>query len=64
MEINTELYKFYNNLFKENLDTSKEAMFSFLENVNLPTLTNEEARECESIISETEPLKALKSLKK
>ena len=36
----------------------------FLENVNLPTLTNEQALECESIISETELLKALKSMKK
>ena len=36
----------------------------FLENINLPTLTNEQALESESIISETELLKALKSMKK
>ena len=52
-EINNELYNFYRNLFKENLNTSKEAIFSFLENINLPTLTNEQALECEGIISET-----------
>ena len=63
MEINHELYKFYKNLFKENLNTSKEAIFSFLENINLPTLTNEQALECEGIIRETELLKALKSTK-
>ena len=34
-----------------------------LENINLPALTNEEDLECEGIISETELLKALKSMK-
>ena len=29
-EINNELYKFYKNLFKENLNTSKDVVFSFL----------------------------------
>ena len=62
LEINNELYKFYKNLFKENLNTSKEDIFSFLENINLPRLT-EQALECEGIISETELLKALKSMK-
>ena len=62
-EINNELYKFYKNLFKENLNTSKEAITSFLENINLPTLTNEQALKCERIISETELPKALKSMK-
>ena len=62
-EINNELYKFYKNLFKENLNTSKEAISSFLENINLPRLTNEQAVECEGIISETELLRALKSMK-
>ena len=62
-EINNELYKFYKNLFKENLNTSKEAIFSFLENINLPTLTNEQPLECEGIVRETELLKALKSMK-
>ena len=63
MEIITELYKFYKNLFKENLNTSKEVIFSSLENINLPTLTNEQAFECEGIIGETELLKALQSMK-
>ena len=63
LEINNELYRFYKNLFKENLNTSKEAIFSFLENINLPTLTNEQTLECEGIISETELLKALKFVK-
>ena len=62
-EINNELSKFYKNLFKENLNTSKEAISSFLENINLPSLTNEQAFECDGIISETELLKALKSMK-
>ena len=62
-EINNELYKFYKNLFKENLNTSKEVTFSFIENINLPALANEQALECEGIISETELLKALKSMK-
>ena len=35
----------------------------FLENINLPTLTNEQALECKGTISETELLKALKSMK-
>ena len=30
LEINNELYKFYKNLFKENLNTSKDVVFSFL----------------------------------
>ena len=63
MEINNELYKFHKDLFKENLNTSKEAISSFLENINLPTLTNEQTLEYEGIISETELLKALKSMK-
>ena len=62
-EINNEIYKFFKNLFKENLNTSKEVIFSFLENINLPALTNEQALECEGIINETELLKALKSMK-
>ena len=62
-EINNELYKFYKNRFKENLNTSKEVISSFLENINLPTLTNKQALECEGITSETELLKALKSMK-
>ena len=61
-EINNELYKFYKNLLKENLNTYKKAIFSFLENINLLTLTNEQAPECKGIISKTEPLKALKSM--
>ena len=40
LEINNEPNKFYKNLFKENLNTSKKVIFSFLENINLPTLTN------------------------
>ena len=36
---------------------------SFLENINLPTPTNEQALACEGTISETELLKALKSIK-
>ena len=63
-DINNELYKFYKRLFKENLNTSKEVISSFLENINLPTHTNEQALECEGIISETELLKTLKSIKK
>ena len=55
-KINIELPTFYKNLFKENLNTSKEAIFLVLENINLPTLTNEQALECEGIISETELL--------
>ena len=62
-KINIELPTFYKNLFKENLNTSKEAIFSVLENINLPTLTNEQALECEGIVSETELLKALKPMK-
>ena len=62
-EINNEIYKFFKNLFKENLNTSKEVIFSFLENINLPALTNEQALECEGIINETELLKALKFMK-
>ena len=53
MEINNELYKFYKNLFKENFNTSKEVTFSFIENINLPALADEQAVECEGIISET-----------
>ena len=39
-EISNELYKFYENLFKENLNTSKGAIVLLLENINLPTLIN------------------------
>ena len=53
-EINNELYKFYKNLFKENLNTSKEAIFSFFKNINLQALTNGKALECEGIISESD----------
>ena len=40
----------------ENLNASKEAIFSFLESIYLQALTNEQALECEGIISETELL--------
>ena len=40
----------------ENLNASKEAIFSFLESIYLQALTNEQALECENIISETELL--------
>ena len=63
MVINTELYEFCKNLSRENLNTFKEAIFSFLENINLPIFTNEQALECEGIVSDTELLKALKSMK-
>ena len=63
LEINNELRKFYENLLKENLHASKDDIFSFLKNISLPTMTNEQALECKGIISETELLKALKSMK-
>ena len=61
--MNNELYKFYKNLSNENLSTSKEATFSLLGNINLATLINEQALRYESILSETELLKALRSMK-
>ena len=52
LEISTELYKLlklhYLDVF---LNTSKETIFSFLGNINLPTLINEQALECEGITS-------------
>ena len=52
LEISTELYKLhklhYLDVF---LNTSKETIFSFLENINLPTLINEQALQCEGITS-------------
>ena len=62
-EMNNELYKFYKDLSNENLNTSKEATFSLLGNINLATLINEQALRYESILSETELLKALRSMK-
>ena len=62
-KIDTELEKFYKSLFKENLNTSKEVIFSFLGNITPPTITNEQTLECEQNISETGLLKALKSMK-
>ena len=61
--MNNELYKFYKNLSNENLNTSKEATFSLLGNINLATLINEQALRYESILSETELLKALRCMK-
>ena len=57
-KINNELHKYYKNVFNENLNTSKEVVSSFLEKINLPTLTNEQALECEGIISEAESLES------
>ena len=52
-EINNEVYKFYKNLLKENLNISKDPISTFLEKIILPTLINEQALGCEGIISET-----------
>ena len=38
-EIDNEFHKFYKNVFKGNLNIPKEAIFLFLENINLLTLT-------------------------
>ena len=52
-EINNEVYKFYKNLLKENLNISKDAISTFLEKIILLTLINEQALGCEGIISKT-----------
>ena len=61
-DINNEIYNFYRNLFTEKILTSKEKVDTFLNKMSLPKLDNQKALSCEGPITETELLKALKSM--
>ena len=57
---------FYQNLYKKpitNNQESLEAEIKIFENLDIPQLTEDNKRKCEELLSETELLKAVKSIK-
>ena len=61
-QINDALCNLYQTLFKEKLSISKECTQSFLDNVSLPKLNENQTLKCEGVITECELLKALTSM--
>ena len=54
--INQELFDFYNGLFSENLNVSKNKIMQFLNLVSIPQLTEDQFKDCEFILSEKDLL--------
>ena len=61
VEINKELEKFFENLFKRKLRKTKHEFNEFLRDISLPTLSKEQKKVCDEEISEQEVVLALKS---
>ena len=60
--INACIYKFYKNLFKNNVSKSNSERESFLNSMALPNLNSKSFDTCESEITEKDLINALKSL--
>lgn len=61
-EINVELKKFYETLYKQDHNTSNIATEQFLEDLPLPQITAEDKTQLDADITEAEVLLAMKSL--
>ena len=61
-KINQELFDFYEGLFSENLNVSKNEIKQFLNLVSIPQLTEDQSKDCEFILSEKDLLLVLKSM--
>ena len=62
VEINKELERFFENLFKRKLRKTKHAYNEFLRDILLLTLSQEEKKICDEEISKEEVILAMKSL--
>ena len=60
--INQELFEFYNGLFSQNLNVSKNKIMQFLNLVSIPQLTEDQFKDCEFILSEKDLLLVVKSM--
>ena len=60
--INQELLDFYQGLFSENLNVSKNEIIQFLNLVSIPQLTEDQSKDCEFILSEKDLLLVVKSM--
>ena len=60
--INQELFEFYKGLFSENLMVSMNGIMQFSNLVSIPQLTEDQSRDCESILSEKDLALVLKSM--
>ena len=63
-EVNSELFDFYNNLFKSDKRSSKYDIVQFLSSFQVPHLTEEQSAKCEILISEDELICILKKMPK
>ena len=61
-KINQELERFYKNLFTEKSEFQKEHTNAYLNQINIPILSEERSQTCEGPITESELLNALKSM--
>ena len=61
-EINQELFYFYQNLFSENPNVSKNQIMRFLNLVSTPQLIEDQSRDSKFILSEKDLLLVLKSM--
>ena len=61
-EINKQIFSLYQSLFSRKVQFQTEKIETYLENILLPKLTNEQTLSCESIVSGDEVYKSLKSM--
>ena len=62
-EIMAEQVKFYKNLYKRKTKFDKYKLNEFIDNVNIPKLSKEDADKCEGMITVNECINALRNMK-
>ncbi len=62
-EIMNEQVKFYRNLYKKKTNFDKQKLHEFLNDVNIPKLSKEDADKCEGLVTVNECMNALKKMK-
>ena len=61
-EINKQIFPFYQSMFSRKVQIQTDKIETYLENLPLPKLINEQALSCEGIISEDEVFTSLESM--
>ena len=61
-KINKQIFSFYQSLFSCKVQFQTDIIEAYLDNIQLPKLTNEQTLSCEGIVSEDEVFKSLKSM--
>ena len=59
-KINKQIFSFYQSLFSRQVQVETGKIYTYLDNIPLPKLTNEQMLSCEDIISEDEVFESLK----